>query len=274
MKKLILILCSAFLFQSVTAQDSTSRTSRKADSKKEKKQRTAAIQRQEEEGVLVYNKQTSFGLQLRTDGYGLFFELGRARTPRFTNLYLLELTEIKHRKEDKITNTNSAFNNTFFYGKVNNFYQFKLGFGQQYIFGQKGNKNGIAVMGIYQGGLSLGLLRPYYLDVNDNSERRAIRYNSKDSALFLNTTRIIGSSGLSKGWNELEVKPGLFAKAALRFDFGKYNEQVKAVQIGLGVEAYAQEIEIMVKSSGGQELVKPSRLFMQGHIAFIFGSRK
>ena len=114
-----------------------------------------------------YSKQTSFGLQLRTNGYGLFLEIGRSRSPRFTNLYVLELTEIKHPKEEKVSNVSTFFSNSFIYGKINNFYQAKLGFGQQYVFGQKGNKNGIAVLGIVHGGLSLGLLKPYYIQIQE-----------------------------------------------------------------------------------------------------------
>src|SRR5687768_9157338 len=142
-KKLLalsLIILPSLLF----AQDSTNTRSSRQDRKSEKRDRISAMIKQEEEGILVYHKQNVFGLQLRTDGYGLFYELGRMKSPRFTNLYLIEFTEIKHPKEER-TQSDGFFNNSYIYGKINNFYQLKLGFGQQYIFGQKGNKNGIAV---------------------------------------------------------------------------------------------------------------------------------
>jgi hypothetical protein len=265
-KKFIVTLC---LFASIIsiAQDSTStRRGSKKERREEKRERIDAMIRQEEEGVLSYYKQNAFGLQLRTDGYGIFYEIGRYKTPRFANLYLIEFTEIKHRKEEKTTVTDGFFSNSFIYGKLNNFYQFKLGFGQQYIFGQKGNKNGVAVMGIYQGGLSLGLLRPYYLSVVDNGSEKDVKYDSKDSLLFL-TGNIQGSSGFSKGWNEIKIKPGAFVKTALRFDFGRYNEMIQAIQIGLSIEAYAQKIPVFY----GQ---KEKQIFFQGHLAFLFGRRK
>ncbi len=275
MKKFFVFLCLFSFFYSF-AQDSTVvQRDSKATRKEEKRQRRNAIIKQEEEGVLSYSKQSSFGLQLRTNGYGLFYELGRAKTPRSTNLYLIEITEIKHPKEEKETNTDGFFSNSFIYGKINNFYQVKLGFGKQYIFGQKGNKNGIAVMGIYQGGLSLGLLRPYYLNVFDDQKERDIKYDSPDSALFLSGPSIIGSSGFGKGWNEIKMKPGAFIKGSLRFDFGRFNEQVQAIEIGLSVDAYSQKIEIMApRDAQGFEAVKPKQFFFQGHIAFLFGRRK
>lgn len=263
MKKLLLTLLVALLALFCNAQKKeTTKQSRKA----EKRQKYAAMAKQEEEGVLSYTRQNTFGIQLRTNGYGLFYEHGRMKTPRFTNMYMVELTETKHQKEDRVQSQEGAFGGSFVYGKINNFYQLKLGFGQQYIFGQKGNKNGIAVMGIYQGGLSVGLLRPYYLDVEDNGTKRSVKYESADSVIFL-SNNILGSSGLSKGWNELKVRPGAFLKAALRFDFNKYNEKVQAVQIGLSVEAYAQKIPQIIER-------KPQQIFFQGHLAYVFGGRR
>ena len=222
--------------------------------------------KQEEEGVLVFAKHTAGGVQLRTNGYGAFLELGRSRSARFTNLYALEITEIKHLKEEK-SSGDGFFSNSFVYGKINNFYQAKLGFGQQYVFGQKGNKNGVAVLGIVQGGLSVGLLKPYYVQVQDQNGTRDIKYDSKDSALFLSPAYIVGGSGFTKGWSELKIKPGIYAKAALRFDFGRYNESIQALEIGMSLDYYTAKIPQLAYSPQKQ-------LFFQGHVAFVFGKRK
>lgn len=221
--------------------------------------------RQEEEGVLSYTRQNGFGIMLRTNGYGLFFEIGRRRTQRWTNTYSMELTEIKHPKEEKVQG--SVFANPFVYGKVNNFYQFKLGFGQQYIFGQKGNKNGVAVIGIAQGGLSLGMLKPYYVTLRDGE---SIKWSPQDNAAFLDAE---SATGFTKGWGELKFKPGAYLKTALRFDIGRFNESVSAVEIGMSLDAYAQKIQIMVPVDGSNATAA-QRFFFQGHVALVFGRRK
>lgn len=275
MKKVITIACFFITSLSVFAQDSTTNKSSKEARSSEKRQRIDAMSKQEEEGVLLFHKQSAFGIQLRTNGYGVFYEIGRFRSPRFANIYLIELTEIKHPKEEKTQTGNGFVSNSFIYGKINNFYQFKLGFGQQYIFGQKGNKNGIAVMGLYQGGLSLGMLRPYYINIQENGQERSIKYDPDDSTHKFLTGAITGSSGLGKGWNEMEYVPGAFVKTALRFDFGRYNELIQALQIGLSVDAYSKKIEIMAPTDkNGNEAVKPKQIFVEGHIAFVFGRRK
>ena len=266
MKKNLLVLFLSCSFLTLFAQDNE-RTLSKEERRAQKRERISAMVRQEEEGVLSYYKQSTFGIQLRTNGYGAFYELGRMRSPRITNIYSLELTEIKHPKEEKFHGADGFFGNTFIYGKINNFYNARLGFGKQYIMGQKGNKNGVAVIGSLQGGLSLGLLKPYYIEVEDNTGQRVEIKHAKDSTLFLNAQRYYGSSGFGKGWNELQVRPGLYAKTALRFDFDRFNESVSALEIGFSVDAFANKIEQMA-------LNPYQRIFYQGHIAFVFGRRK
>jgi hypothetical protein len=95
--------------------------------------------------------------------------------------------------------------------------------------------------------------------------RKNIKYED-DKSLFL-SSRIIGSSGFSKGLNETAIIPGAYAKAALRFDFGRYNESIQAIEIGLSADFYSKKVQLMALNDA-------RNLFLQGHIAFIFGRRK
>jgi len=263
-----LLLLASVLF--VSAQDSTAKrkTSKASDKKEERRQKINELMKQAEEGVLVYGKQNLFGIQFRTNGYGAFYELGRMKTNRKTNIYRVDLTEIKHPKEDKQPNAGLIFGNPFIYAKKNYFYQLTLGFGQQYILGQKGNKNGVAVSAVYNGGLALGLLRPYYLEVEDpaTNETRIIKYSQADSALFL-STKIIGGAGFGMGWNEITLKTGAFLKTALRFDYGRFNDVVSGIEVGVSAEFYANKIPLMAEQ-------KDKQFFFQGYIAVLFGRRK
>jgi hypothetical protein len=251
-----------------SAQDSTDKKSDKDDRKDSRRQKINTLIRQAEEGVLVYRKQSIFGIQGRTNGYGLFFELGKMKSTRRTNIYRIDLTEIKHQKEEKSPSGGTlVFGNPYIYGKRNNFYQLTLGFGQQYMLGQKGNKNGVAVSGVFSGGVALGLLRPYYLEVQDaNDELRTIKYSEAERDLFLGNS-IIGGGGLGKGWDEISVKPGAFVKSALRFDYGRFNEVVSGIEAGVSLEFYGEKIPIMVDQ-------KDKNLFFQGYISLLFGRRK
>ena len=134
--------------------------------------------------------------------------------------------------------------------------------------GQKGNKNGVAVTANLQGGLSLGILKPYYIDAMDGiGQTRAVKYESADSALFLSPGASAGGSGFTVGWGEAKIKPGVYAKTSLRFDFGRFNETVQALEIGMSIDYYTAKIPMLVYND-------PKQVFFQGHIAFVFGRRK
>lgn len=269
MKKLNLILLIMATGFSALAQDSTiSRREAQRDRKEARRQKINEMIRQSEEGVLIFRRQSIFGVQAKTNGYGLFYELGRMKSNRKTNIYRIDITETKSPKEEKQLGGSFIFGNPYIYGKINYFYPITLGFGQQYILGQKGNKNGVAVSAIYNAGVSIGLLRPYYLSIQDpNAGERTIKYSVEDSALFLSQSVISGGGGFGNGWGEMKIKPGAFAKFAMRFDYGRFNEVVSGLEIGMSLEAYGSKIPILL-------LQKDKRLFFQGYIAVLFGRRK
>jgi hypothetical protein len=262
-KKFSLVIITVFVAVGSFAQNSRDE---KREKKEAKRQKVNEMVRQAEEGVFVYEKQNIFGIQLRSNGYGAFYELGKMKTNRKTNIYRIDITEIKDHKEEKLLGGGFLFGNPFIYGKRYYFYPITLGFGQQYILGQKGNKNGVAVSAVYNAGVSMGILRPYYVDVQGPGNKElSIKY-SQDSLLFVNGP-FLGASGLGKGWSEVRVRPGGFVKAAMRFDYGRYNESVNGLEIGMSVEAYAKKVPIML-------FQKDKRIFFQAYLALLFGKRK
>ena len=245
----------------------------KADKKAARKQRVDELRKRAAEGEIVFDRQTAFGIKLNTDGYGAFLELGRMKTLRKANLYSLEIGERKHAKEEKISKGNmnqlGVTGNPFIFGKINNFYYAKLGFSQQLMVGNKGNRNGVAVSAIYGGGFSAGLLKPYYIEIDDPITNRPkdIRYSDTTETYFLSPDIINGGSGFGKGWGEIKFVPGVYARTAFRFDYGRYNELVSAIEVGLNAEFYTQTMPILL-------LNKEKRFFFNAYFALTFGKRK
>jgi hypothetical protein len=247
----------------------------KTDKKTAKRSRMNNMLRMEEEGVPSYAKQSIFGFRFNNDGYGGFYEYAKLKTPYKATIFQFEFNEKKHPKEDKQSNGSQLggglviLGSPFVYGKKNIFYQFKMGIGQQIMIGGKGNKNGVSVYGLYSGGLSLGLLRPYYIEVESplgSSQTKRIKFSTADSAEFMGPG-IVGGTGLGTGWSDLKVIPGLHAKAALRFDWARFNTTISAIETGFNFEWYTKKIEQMVN-------VDPKSLFVNGYIAICFGNRK
>lgn len=239
--------------------------SNKETRKEEKRLRIEKIMQQEEEGVVVFKKSFAGGPKITNDGYGVFLEWGRAVSVNKAWLFQIDFSERKHVKEEKIRRFYNS--GRFIFGKENFFYPLKLGVQQQLLLGNKGNKNGVQVTANYGGGVSLALLRPYYVQVPDNGGKlKYIKYNSADSLEFL-TGQVYNGPSFTKGWDEITVTPGAYVKTSLRFDYGSYNEMVTAMEVGVTAEYYTKGIPQMVYNERKQ-------FFFGAYFSLVFGKRK
>jgi len=262
MKKIIFSLIIIGVSLPAFAQEKTK--SAKEEKREKHKEHIAAIAKQEEEGVITYRKSILGGIKLTTDGYGGFIEIGRAQTVKHSTLFQLEITERKHPKEEKQYNQNNNAG-PYIYGKINFVYPVKLGVQEQFLLGNKGNKNGVAITANVGGGVSLALLRPYLL-AYDSAGTQIFRGLADDSSRFLNDDPVAGPN-FGTGFNKLKVTPGAYAKTGLRFDYGKYNEMISAIEVGLTAEFYSKTIPQMVYS-------KENRFFFSAYVSLLFGKRK
>ena len=262
MKKLMFILICILPVTVAMAQSDKEKKKTRKDARNE---RINAMAKLEEEGVIVNKKHTIYGGKLNSDGYGVFMEIGRAKSVRKALLFQLDISERKHIKEEK---QQGPFSTTapLIYGKINFFYPIKLGVQYQYLLGNKGNKNGVSVTANLGGGVSIGLLRPYLLDVDKQNERTFVGYESPDSSYYLNGP-YYGGPNFGTGWKQLKVSPGFYIKPALRFDYGKYNEMVSGLEVGLVAEFYTKKIPQMIYTENKQ-------LFFSAYVAILFGRRK
>lgn len=262
MKQLLMILALTSFSLASFAQETKKQTKSR---KEEKRQRINAMIRQEEEGVIAYKKHIAGGLKLTSDGYGVFVEKGMARSVKRAMLFQLDISEKKHQKEEKQNNP-SGQSAPLIYGKVNFFYPIKLGVQLQFLLGNKSNKNGVSVTANVGGGLIAGLLRPYEVEVDKAGQKTFVRYDSPDSGLFINGP-FYGGPTFGKGWNHLKVTPGIYLKPALRFDYGRYNELMSAIEVGLIGEVYSKKIHQMLYN-------KQKQLFFSAYVGITFGKRK
>jgi hypothetical protein len=269
----VIVICTV-LPLSAQEINRSSRNLQKAAKRKARQEKISNYIRQQEEGALVFNSQHIYGFRLNTDGWGGFYEYAKMRSVRVANTFTFEIGEKKHPKEKKVTNSiqysdfTESSGNPYIYGKQNIFYQVKPAFGQQRMIGAKANKNGIALHWMYSGGLTLGLLRPYYVRAVDEATESLvdIKYNPDDPAPFLTPGNIFEGTGLRHGWNEMKMVPGLHAKTGLRFDYGRFNELVSAIEVGLNTEYYFNDIAILVNND-------PGKFFFNAYVALLIGKR-
>jgi hypothetical protein len=253
------------------AQDSTYTppASDRQNKQQAKRDRMNNMLRMEEEGDLIFNRQNIFGIHLASDGYGISYEKGFFRTPTHTTIWQFELNEKHSPKEHHVSASSDGFDfSSIVPFKLNNLYEFKAAIGQQILIGGKGNKNGVAVTALYSGGLTLGMLKPYYLEISNAVTGAS---NEQTIAQFANDQtigdQITGSAGFLVGWDNLTVKPGVNARQAMRFDYGRLNQTVAAVEVGLTEEYFSGKMPIMY-------LVPAKQFFFNAYVAILFGNRK
>jgi hypothetical protein len=253
------------------AQDSTYTPppSSKQSRAQAKRNRMNNVLRMEEEGDLIFNRQNVFGIRLASDGYGISYEKGYFRTPSRTVVWEFELNEKHSPKEHHVSASTDGFDfSSIVPYKLNNLYEFKAAIGQQILIGGKGNKNGVAVTALYAGGLTLGMLKPYYLNISNILTQAS---NQQTYAQLANDTtlgdEVAGSAGFLVGWGNLTVKPGINAKQAMRFDYGRLNQTVAAIEVGLTEEFFSSKMPIMY-------LVPAKQFFFNAYVSILFGNRK
>ena len=205
---------------------------------------------------IVYDKEFTFDVRLHTHGLALGVNIGQLKTFYRTRFYQFEIGELRHPKEERESNDRPNFNGrsprSFFFGKQNSLYVLRGGIGEKRYFSEKAKERGLAIGMSYVIGPSIGLLKPYYLDlirVQDGSTQIVSEKFSEDNEdIFLNELNIFGSSGFSKGISELSILPGIHAKAGVHFDWGAFDEFVKAIEAGVMIDAYFKRVPIMVQT--------------------------
>ncbi len=202
---------------------------------------------------ISYENELSLGGKITTTGWDIFGDYTRDINLDKKRVFYFELGFIKDPKETKRVNEFTiGFESPkpFVYGKQNTFFNLKAGVGEKLLIGEKAEKSGFQVGFNYTGGLSAGFIKPYYLDIYNSDESgnltRAVKYSDETANLFLDATSIYGASGFSVGFNEITFAPGAFAKAGLNFDWATYDDWVKALEAGIGAEAYMKKIPLMI----------------------------
>lgn len=203
-----------------------------------------------------YKSELTIGTGIQARGWNyLNLTYGWIPTPQRTLFCQLELAELKHVKERRHNyETLSLSGNqpkSFIYGKQNNFYVLRLGCGERRYFSDKNHSKTVAPAFTYSGGVSLGLLKPYYLDLiyradNGSWTTRAESFNATNQFKFLNPMDVDGASGFGHGWNDVSLMVGGYARAGLLLDWGAWDSFVKSMELGVSVDFFFRKIPILI----------------------------
>lgn len=198
----------------------------------------------------IYYQESSIGVNFNTSGGLIGGIVGRmafrANATR-SNVVNLEIVHVKHHKEQKFAS--AATGSGFIPGKVNYLFAVRPQFGQEYLLFNKYPEEGIQLSAVFAGGPSFGFIKPYFIDYDYTDYANPValpdqRTEAYDPEIHTSDQRILGSSGVFHGFNQMKVRLGLNFKAGLNFEFGKYRDTVMGVEAGFSYEVYTKAIEL------------------------------
>jgi hypothetical protein len=233
---------------------------------------------------ILFRREMYGSASFHSAGWGLGFRIGQNRTYYNKKMFDFDLAEMKSPKEYKRSNANFSNSRRYIFGKMNNIYLLRAGYGAQKLINRKPYWGGIEVRFFYFGGLTLSLAKPVYLYIANYKtvgdqllyEITTEKYDPEKhypwrTIVYVNdtTTRdidIYGKAPIYKGFDEIKPYPGAYVKTGFNFEYGSYNQSIKAVEVGAILDAFPKGLPIMTH-------IDPYHFFVNVYVSFTFGKR-
>ena len=223
----------------------------------------------QEEVPLKFQNFISAGGGLHNAGWYFTSRFGIEKSGKTNRIYEFDISKIKSPREYKYSNPGIPSPKPYIYGKQYDFFACRFGTGFQKLIFDKSEVNGLEIRYQISGGLSLAALKPVYLDI-------LYVTSGQNPQLYTETERydparhypdnIYGGAGFLKGFNEMEIKPGLYGKFAMVFDWAKYQEDISHLEAGISIDAFPKEIPLMANQFN-------KNIFISFFIGFQLGQR-
>lgn len=186
-----------------------------------------------------YNREIIWGVNKNTNGGligGLMFRFSRTAGDEMYETFGLELSNVKHPDESR------EFGNQgqgFIYGKSNYLYAIRLQYGREKLLFKKATQQGVQISAGASAGPTFGLVNPYYVLEAGGT------YAKFDPIQHPSPETIAGPGKLFQGLGDANLVPGLNFKASTLFEFGTYRSNVAGIEMGVMLETYTKEIELV-----------------------------
>ncbi len=220
----------------------------------------------DDRGILLKQEFTG-GIMLHSQGWGINLRRSKNKTFKRKRVIEMDIVSMTHAKEIKI---NSGVNESFqsyVYGRKFQVLITRLGYGRQNTIFERFDQ-GLEIRYHYIGGFSAAWAKPVYLEILDTSipfgPVTSERYDPENPKH--RKDNILGASSFFKGFDKMEIHPGLYGKVGVSFDYSKKPRSVSTIEAGVIVDVYFRVIEQMAYTSNNQ-------VFVNLYISLNFGTK-
>ena len=226
------------------------------------------------EGEIEYEKEFLIGLNLNTNagliGGGMFrySTLVRNKKTQFHN-FGFSLDILKHPKEIRYASQQSG--GSFIAYKKNHLVVLRTSYGREFVLFHKGNEDGVQLDFILDGGLSFGLLTPYYIEYATGTTTEIVPY---DPVTTPDLNKVINSQGYGTGFSSTKVVPGIHLKTGFSFEYGHFTNKVTGLEVGFLFEAFTKKMVMMEAPAYTGGSFHNNQFFSSIYINIFYGGRK
>lgn len=229
---------------------------------------------------IVYDHELTFNLAITTPrNFMLGVRSGRLISYEKTRFWTLTFGDIRHSRErrenpDRVNLNSNRVSRAYVFGKQNQLYALRLGFGKKHLLSEKAQERGVAIGYTYEFGPSLGFVKPYYLEIERaDAAPLDVRYTGDNGDVFLdNQVNVFGASAWTVGLDEIGLRPGVHARFATHFGFGAYDETAKSLEAGIMADYFLGNTDIMIESDLTPGVSNPP-LFLSLYLNVQLGKR-
>ena len=233
---------------------------------------------------VFYRNEWSLALMLNSNGWGINYRYGEHLNAADKRLFEVDFAYMKDPKERKsYSNVYDASGSRARYveGKKNLAFDFRFGYGKQHEMFRKHDAGGVAIRYFYNFGPSIVLLKPIYYNAGEKftvGQQTFIdpfpKPEKYDAEWIDKNILIISRASFFKGFDNMRVVPGAYAKFGFNFEFGRQDRIIHALEAGLIGEGFIKKVEIMDFSyppTGQSKIAKNQQVFLTIFISYRFG---
>ncbi len=230
---------------------------------------------------VVYDFETAYEGRIHAQGFALAIKKGVLKSYYRTTYKNFEIGYIKDPRERRENRNNSLsgerISSAFVFGKAHEFFTMRYSYGEKRYLSEKTKRRGLAIGLIYEGGVTLGLLKPYAINVirpnPDNPSDQnleVISYSDEVKDDFLNDRFVYGGATFFDGLTSITPTIGLHGKVGMHWALGAFDQKVKAFETGIMFDVFPRKIPILIE----QEDLNNNFFFFKLYLSFQFGTRK
>jgi hypothetical protein len=222
---------------------------------------------------LFWRNERSFGFALNTDGWSVIYRELRQTKPSGRVFFEGSFEGFKHPKEIKLTNYYFQNSGSFVYGKLNSTWSIGAGIGYQKELFEKRDLGGVSIGWLIGGGPTLLFAKPIYYEVivPSGDGYYEIEEQKFDITKIHQALDIVGKASFFKGFDEIQLIPGLVARTGFNFEYSKNDKLTHAIEVGAIFHAFTKEVPIMANEDNRQFL---PGLFVSYRIGMILDPLK